>query len=31
MGFEKDSIVFFSELKEIYAKGHTAAGGQGHS
>ena len=25
MGFEKDSIVFFSELKEAYAKGHTAA------
>jgi rubrerythrin len=24
MGFEKDSIVFFSELKETYAKGHTA-------
>jgi rubrerythrin len=23
MGFEKDSIVFFSELKEAYAKGHT--------
>ncbi len=25
MGFEKDSIVFFSELKDLYAKGHTAA------
>ena len=25
MGFEKDSIVFFSELKEIYAKGNSAA------
>ena len=25
MGFEKDSIVFFSELKETYARGHTAA------
>jgi rubrerythrin len=23
MGFEKDSIVFFSELKELYTKGHT--------
>jgi rubrerythrin len=25
MGFEKDSIVFFSELKEIYGKGNAAA------
>jgi len=25
MGFEKDSIVFFSELKEMYAEGHAAA------
>ena len=25
MGFEKDSIIFFSELKEIYEKGHSAA------
>jgi len=25
MGFEKDSIVFFSELKEMFARGHTAA------
>lgn len=25
MGFEKDSIVFFSELKDLYAKGHSAA------
>ena len=25
MGFEKDSIVFFSELKDFYAKGKTAA------
>jgi len=25
MGFEKDSIVFFSELKDQYAKGHSAA------
>ena len=22
MGFEKDSIIFFSELKELYGKGH---------
>jgi rubrerythrin len=25
MGFEKDSIVFFSELKEIYGQGHSEA------
>jgi rubrerythrin len=25
MGFEKDSIIFFSELKEIYTKGKSAA------
>ncbi len=25
MGFEKDSIIFFSELKEIYTKGNSAA------
>ena len=25
MGFEKDSIIFFSELKEIYSKGNYAA------
>jgi rubrerythrin len=25
MGFEKDSIVFFSELKDLYARGKTAA------
>jgi rubrerythrin len=25
LGFEKDSIVFFSELKEMFAKGHTTA------
>jgi len=25
MNFEKDSIVFFSELKEIYSKGNSAA------
>jgi len=25
MGFEKDSIIFFSELKEIYEKGHSEA------
>jgi rubrerythrin len=25
MGFEKDSIVFFSELKEIYTTGNSAA------
>ena len=25
MDFEKDSIVFFSELKGLYAKGHSAA------
>lgn len=25
MGFEKDSIVLFSELKEIYARGHAAS------
>lgn len=25
MGFEKDSIIFFAELKEIYAKGNYAA------
>ena len=25
MGFEKDSIVFFSELKEIFTKGDSAA------
>ncbi len=25
MGFEKDSIVFFSQLKDLYAKGHSAA------
>jgi rubrerythrin len=25
MGFEKDSIIFFSELKEIYSKGNFAA------
>jgi rubrerythrin len=25
MDFEKDSIVFFSELKDLYAKGHIAA------
>lgn len=25
MGFEKDSIIFFSELKEIYNKGKSAA------
>jgi rubrerythrin len=25
MGFEKDSIVFFSELKEMFARGHTAS------
>lgn len=25
MGFEKDSIIFFSELKEIYEKGHSVA------
>jgi rubrerythrin len=24
MGFEKDSIVFFSELKDSFARGHTA-------
>ncbi len=24
LGFEKDSIIFFSELKEMYAKGYTA-------
>jgi rubrerythrin len=25
IGFEKDSIILFSELKEMFAKGHTAA------
>lgn len=25
MGFEKDSIVFFSEMKELYARGRTTA------